>query len=377
MPTVSIVLFRMFHYRIDFLNQLRAKLATEAIELIVYYGKPTKQSLQRKDSQTLEWGKEIPTRTITIGGKEIMLQLPPMAILNSSLIVCMQENRLLVNYALQLTTMFNRNSKFAFFGHGKNFQSKSSNGVREKFKKMIVKRSDWFFAYTALSKNVLLDSDYPEECISVVNNTIDTKLFATEISSKSDVEKKRFKEKLGIPDDAVVGLFCGSIYKMKLPQFVIDSCIKIKKEHANFHLIVLGAGPDAHVFEEASKIYSWIHYRGMQKGEEKTLAYSIAEIIVNPGLVGLHIVDSFSAGVPMVTSRVPYHSPEYQYLEDGINGIVTENNVNEYSKGVIEILHDRNKIKIISNNALSSAETYSLEKMVESFVTGIKSAIDK
>jgi len=365
----------MFHYRIDFLNQLRKKLAAEGIELVVYYGKPTRQSLERKDSQLLEWGKEIPTRTLTVAGKEILLQIPPRAIFKSDLIICMQENRLLINYVLQLATLFNKKCRFAFFGHGKNFQSTSSKGIRERFKQLIVKRSDWFFAYTDLSKKVLIQSGYPEERITVVNNTIDTRLFADAISTKSDFEKSQYRDQLKIPEDAVVGLFCGSIYALKMPQFVLDSCLVIKLRVPGFHLIVLGDGPDAYLFDDASKAQPWIHFRGMQKGDEKSLAYSVASAVINPGLVGLHIVDSFSAGVPMVTTHMPYHSPEYEYLQNGVNGVVTQSSVEAYASAVVELFLSQDKTDQISTNALASAKTYSLENMVDGFAHGIQKAI--
>ena len=39
----------------------------------------------------------------------------------------------------------------------------------------------------------------------------------------------------------------------------------------------------------------------MKKGREKAAWFKLASVVLNPGLVGLHILDSFWAGVPMVT----------------------------------------------------------------------------
>jgi len=365
----------MFHYRVDFLNALRARLKEEGIELVVYYGNPTQQSKERQDSEILPWATEITTKSITIAGKEILLQIPPRKLFKSNVIICMQENRLLINYFLQLITLFKPQCHFTFFGHGRNFQSIAQQGIRERFKKIIVGRSDHFFAYTELSKQALLSSGYSEAKITVVNNTIDADIFSSKVRNVSQQAIAEYKSHLGLPDNAVVALFCGSIYDLKKPSFLIEAVDRIKTALPELHLIVVGAGPTQHVIEEASSTRDWIHYQGMQKGDEKTLAYASCKIILNPGLVGLHIVDALSAGKPMITTNMPYHSPEYAYLENNVNGIVTEENVESYASVVIELLTDDDKLRTISEAALSAKDNYSLANMVDAFTKGIKTVL--
>jgi hypothetical protein len=45
---------------------------------------------------------------------------------------------------------------------------------------------------------------------------------------------------------------------------------------------------------------------------------------------------------PIITTNYPFHSPEIDYLENGINGLVAENNIEDYSKTVIEVLKPKN-----------------------------------
>lgn len=372
MQTVSIVLFRMFHYRIDFLNALRESLKSEDIHLNVYYGKPTQQSIERKDTEVLSWAHEIPTSSIAIGGKEILLQVPPKNILKSDIIICMQENRLLINYVLQLVTLFIPRCHFTFFGHGKNFQSTTQQGFREKFKKLVMNRSDHFFAYTELSEKVLLERGYDKNKITVVNNTIDAAIFSQEVQNVTDSALIDYKRKLNIPTNATIALFCGSIYDLKKPHFLVSACDKVREFIPNFHLIVLGAGPEENVFRDAAIDREWVHYRGMQKGEEKALAYRCCSVILNPGLVGLHIVDALSAGKPMITTDMPFHSPEFAYLDNNVNGIVTKENIDDYATETIELLNDIQRLELMSATAFESKTKYSLANMVAAFVDGIK-----
>ena len=94
-----------------------------------------------------------------------------------------------------------------------------------------------------------------------------------------------------------------------------------------------------------------------------------------PGLVGLGILDSFALAVPLVTTDIPIHSPEIEYLENHVNGVMTRHDVNEYANVVVSLLADEHKYQLLKSAALLSSEKYSVEDMVENFIQGILSAI--
>ncbi len=371
---VSIVLFRMFHYRVDFLNLLKDDLAKSGIKLIVYYGKPSSESLSRKDAETLNWGTEIYSRVATVRNKEIMLQIPPIAIFRSDLTIVMHENRMLINYVFQLLRPALR-MKFAFWGHGQNFQSNRPDGFRERFKSKLAHQSDWYFAYTELSKQALVRANYPAERITVFNNTIDSSKFSRLVDRVTPEQKTEFLNKLNIPDDAQIALFCGSIYSLKRPRELLESVYAIRKSVENLHFIIIGAGPDSDLFLAADDSHNWIHYIGMQKGLKKSIAYSVCDVILNPGLVGLHVVDAFSAGRVFITMEAEFHSPEFAYLENGKNGIVTSFSVEEYVAQTVSVLTDSQRRQAIENAARASSDSLSLQNMVNRFVEGIKSTL--
>ena len=55
-----------------------------------------------------------------------------------------------------------------------------------------------------------------------------------------------------------------------------------------------------------------------------------------PGAVGLGILDSFALQTPMVTTTQNFHGPEIEYLENGKNGIITEDNIETYTNAIIK-----------------------------------------
>ena len=99
--------------------------------------------------------------------------------------------------------------------------------------------------------------------------------------------------------------------------------------------------------------------------------------MLNPGLVGLSVLDAFALGLPMVTCDLPYHSPEIEYLVDGENGLVlaADTSAAEYGDNVAALMNDSDRLNRLSAGALASAEQYTVEEMVDRFATGILTAL--
>lgn len=121
----------------------------------------------------------------------------------------------------------------------------------------------------------------------------------------------------------------------------------------------------------------WAHWVGTKFNKEKVAFLSIASVILNPGLVGLGILDSFASGVPMVTTDCGIHSPEISYLKNDVNGIMTEPDVHQYSIACIALLRDHSRLRRLRENCLESAKEYTLENMANRFVKGIVSCLNE
>jgi glycosyltransferase involved in cell wall biosynthesis len=85
-----------------------------------------------------------------------------------------------------------------------------------------------------------------------------------------------------------------------------------------------------------------LHALGPKFGAEKTLYVSLGKVWLMPGLVGLGVLDSFAYETPMVTTQLPYHSPEIDYLQDGVNGVIVRDSDNPqaYADAVHRVLSD-------------------------------------
>lgn len=367
---VVILQHRLLHYRVELFEKLKERCEAAGIELCLVHGDATDSERKKNDTGHLSWARMVANRYFRIASKDILWQPFPREYRDADLVILMQENRLLSNYLHLLSRKFS-DRKIAYWGHGVNFQSTSSTGLRERWKKLWLDKVDWWFAYTSITQGILLKSGYMDDCITVLNNAIDNGSFQSDLNSVSCADIRDLRNSMGIAVDDPVGLFCGSLYPEKRPELLLDAADLVKKELPGFHLIVIGDGPSASLISKASASRPWIHWVGAKRGKDKAKYFKLGKVILNPGLVGLHVLDSFCSGVPMVTTHDALHSPEVAYLKPGQNGMVVSSDAEEYASTIIEIFRDSTLYSVLSAGALESSREYTLDNMVDRFYGGI------
>ena len=84
----------------------------------------------------------------------------------------------------------------------------------------------------------------------------------------------------------------------------------------------------------------WAVYLGPLVDREKVKHFMISKLMLMPGLVGLAVLDTFAMGVPLVTTDVPFHSPEIDYLENGHNEVIVKpaHDLTLYTSTVADLL---------------------------------------
>jgi glycosyltransferase involved in cell wall biosynthesis len=126
---------------------------------------------------------------------------------------------------------------------------------------------------------------------------------------------------------------------------------------------------------EAAATRPWLHLLGVRKGREKALYFRMSHVMLNPGLVGLHIVDAFCSGLVMITTKTARHSPEYSYLRSGENGLAVDDSPEIYSRAVLGLISNPARLAQMQKAALADSERYTLDNMVNRFVDGIEAAL--
>jgi glycosyltransferase involved in cell wall biosynthesis len=156
----------------------------------------------------------------------------------------------------------------------------------------------------------------------------------------------------------------------------MDAIQRIRSEVPDFEMLFIGDGPLRSVVQNIAARYSWIRWVGGRIGREKVLHALLGQLILNPGLVGLGILDSFALGIPMVTTDCGIHSPEIAYLKSGYNGLMTNNSVESFVRTVVDIYRNELARERLSNACMASSCDYSLEAMSTNFASGIRKALE-
>ena len=315
----------------------------------------------------LNGGISFENKTLHVGEKELIWQPCLKDLKDADMVIVEQANKLLVNYYL----MFARgwlNLKFCYLGHGRNRQMREDS-IYNKFKYLFTKKCDWWFAYTQEVKDFLIDRGYPKNRITSIQNAIDTKELQKQFSQVSQTETDSIKKELGI-DTNCIGIYCGAMYKEKRIDFILEACYKIKKSIPEFNMLFIGSGEDLNKVEDAAKKHNWIHSLGSKFGKERVKYFKIALLQIMPGAVGLGVLDSFAMETPLITTVQEFHGPEIYYIENGTNGLITNDNIEEYSNAIVELLISKKYLEM-ADFCRISAKKYTIENMVENFKTGI------
>jgi glycosyltransferase involved in cell wall biosynthesis len=361
---VSLLLEEIPHYREAFLDGLHSRLLTEGISLRVYYGR----ARHAPSEPAKDWVRRVPTFAGRLFNLDFVLQRAFGSVAECDLVIVEQANRHLVNYALHARRFVSGN-RLAYWGHGRNLQSPAPRGVRERLKVSLLRQVDWWFAYTEATRAYLIERRYPTECITVVNNSQDDVVLRNGLDSCRLLGREAVRERLGC-GSGPIALYCGRLSDLKRIDFLLAAAKRIRALQPTFELLIVGDGPNRPAVESAAKQFPWLHYVGPVVDASRAQYWYAADVALIPGAVGLVIVDSFITGCPLVTTAHASHGPEFTYLKSGYNGIASTGDLHAYVHDVVSLLCHRERLRQLQVGCAESAGRYSLERMIENFVTG-------
>jgi glycosyltransferase involved in cell wall biosynthesis len=353
--TVTFIQEWLPRYRLPFFNLLRDLLGTQRIELRLYYGQPVGAVAKRSDAAGLPWAHQVVNTHLG----PLVWQPVCRQARRADLVIVEQANRLALNYLL-LAARSASGPRVAFFGHGANLQGNPAS-LRERWKRMLVRTPDWWFAYTDGAAGRVVSAGYPANRITVVQNAVDT-------SGLAEVD---------IPKQTGRCIYVGSLYESKRLPFLLEAADSIAANVPHFELIVVGDGPLRPWLQSEAEIRPWLHQEGLNHGVQRDRLFASSELTLVPGSVGLVVVDSFAARAPLVTVHEALHGPEIEYLQEGVNGRVIElESVENYADAVTQLLVDRAFREKLADGCARSSKKYTVEAMATNFASGIIAALD-
>jgi glycosyltransferase involved in cell wall biosynthesis len=373
MNRVLIIEAQIKQYRFPFYQGLRTELARSGIELSVGYSDPNPAEASKRDNSDLppEYGKKV--RGYWLFGDKVLLQPLLISALRADLVIVDQANKFVLNHLLLPLSRLGL-KRVAFWGHGENFQPEQLR-FSEWYRRKTLSTVSWWFAYTERTARYLISNGVSPSRITAVDNAVDTSAIRRDVSSISAEHRIALRKHLGISESARVGIFCGMLDKIKSVPFLLDAAKLIRDRISDFHLILVGGGPDETSIQAAAARVDWIHYMGPQFGKRKSELLAISDILLMPGKVGLVILDAFAAGLPFLTTHLTIHCPEIEYLQQGFNGLLSEPNVSAFANMTASLLQDRESLERLRQGARESGSKYTIENMVTNFELGIRQCL--
>lgn len=364
-PEVTIVQRRLTGYRVQFFERLRALLAAEGVRLRLLHGDPTPLEATKRDGGHLPWAEHVRTRYLA--GDRLCWQSFGAQTRSSDLVVVTQENKLLYNFVAMTVA---RPPRLAFWGHGANLQAENRDSWKERVKRWTTCKVDWWFAYTELSAGLVRQQGFPPERITVLDNAIDTHQLAGWCASIDEQRKAELCAKWGLRGRHV-GLFLGSLYADKRVDFLLDAAEEIRRRVPDFELLIVGAGPLQGRVDAFCANRPWARSLGHRQGIEKAEALAVAHVMLNPGLVGLGILDAFVSRVPLLTVDCGKHGPEIAYLEHGRNGWMVPDGMMPFVEAACLLLTQQELRAQLQSGCAIAAGRYTVEGMARRFADGI------
>jgi glycosyltransferase involved in cell wall biosynthesis len=361
---VVIVQEFLTHYRVDFFAELRERLAAHDVDLDLVVGAPNEERSQRSDAGELPWATRVRTRHLSLPRAGALVWLPALRpCLGADLVVVEQGNRHVLNYLL-LAARKVGGPRVALWGHGRNRQSRRPHGVKERWKRRWLRRPDWWFAYTASVADEVVAAGFPRARMTVVQNSI------RPAATSAPVERVA-----RVPGRCV---FVGSLYDDKRLDVLVAAGDVVARRVANFGLDIVGEGPGRAFVVETARSRPWLDVVGALREGELASRLASAELALMPGLVGLAVIEAFAAGTPVVTMEWEHHSPEFDYLENGVNAVVLPAGTTaaEFGAAVAELLADPARLQRLRDGCRVAAATYTLAAMVDNFAAGVTAALD-
>lgn len=364
-------------YRLEFFEQLRDTLLENDVELTVVYGQAVGADIRKSDSCELRSGIFRRNRVITLAGRPVIWQAIESRLLSQDLIIVEQASKLLLNYRLLLRQSLG-GASVGFWGHGENLQRHTASAVGEAVKRKVSTLPHWWFAYTEGSKQRVERLGYPASRITVVQNAIDTTGLRDGIDALSCEDLEDFRQEYALRK-GLIAIYIGSLYAEKRLEFLIAAASEIGAMLPGFRLLVGGDGPLRGLVERAAAESPVIRYLGRLDGRRRHVALAAADITLMPGLVGLAVLDAFAAGAPIVTTDVPYHSPEIEYVRSGENGIVLPRSASssDYATAVACLLSDGQRLERLQAGCVVASGRYTTEEMVRRFSEGVHGALER
>jgi glycosyltransferase involved in cell wall biosynthesis len=244
----------------------------------------------------------------------------------------------------------------------------------------------------------MLEGETLKRCdvVCVINNEL--KRYATGLGAspekirvvKAGVDTDRFKpgmsrypmrKKLGIGKDDIVLFFMGWLYAFSGLKEVAVDLIKVRDEHPDLRLVIVGEGDLFHELEQIKKEYGLeqLILAGRQAYETIPRFIAASDVCLLPAynnevmrnIVPIKMYEYMACGRPVIATRLPGIMNEFGFH----NGVIYVNRPTEVLATAVKISNHRANLSRYGAKARKLVEKYSWDKVTNEFEDVLRAAL--
>ena len=371
-------------YRVAFYQRLN-QLGPD--RYVVFHGKPPAHSGHYELPLAIDFPNVwVRNMTLSMAGYDVIYQSVLRAILSGSYdaVVVGHELKFLSNMFLFLLFKMMR-KPVLFWGHGFNKQQERVlDGGRVaatigKLKGALARWADHYLVYSEGGAQSVMQLGMPSDKITVIRNTLDMEeqrvLYET-FQSADPIELRRHTP---LRSDSLVLLYVGRMYKEKHLEEALEVVRRVNGEHlcpTPIELVMIGDGPELERLRTLGTDLQAVHFLGEIYDQAVIAQYMrLASAMIIPGKVGLVANHALSHGLPVMTRAHARHAPEVEYIESGYNGLIVEGDFDAFLHAVVGYLKSPERQLAMSEAALATRQTLTLEFMAAGFQRAVQQAL--
>jgi glycosyltransferase involved in cell wall biosynthesis len=374
------------HYRVRFYELLNQ---VSAMEYVVFHGEPASGSgwIAAKGPFNFpnRWAEN---RELHLGGWTALYQPVIREITGGGydVVVLGHEVKFLSNILLALLCKA-RGIPVLYWGFGYHvrigfgFTSESkgwASWLAAQVKNGLTRLADGYLAYTKSGAERLAAVGFPPDRTFVVQNTIDISEQCRIYDSLKGADPRDLRQAVGLRPDSVVLIYIGRLLEAKHVDVLIEAVKRINRQRDSkvaVEAVIIGSGPIMDALKQQAGDNPAIRFLGQIDDDLVGRYMKVAAAVVIPGQNGLAINHAFSQGRPIITRRHALHSPEFEYISDGYNGLIIEGDIDTFVATLARFVASPEWQRQLSDGALRSREGLRLEHMVQKFDDGVKAII--
>jgi glycosyltransferase involved in cell wall biosynthesis len=283
-----------------------------------------------------------------------------------------EELKYLSNIALALVLRM-RGRPFLFWGFGyhqydrpqETRLARATAAAAGWAKKLLCGVASGYLVYTQGGERALRKQGSPRR-VAVLKNTIDTEREAGFRAKVASEPLDLLCHELGVRSCSVKLLYFGRLVVTKYVDILINYARRCLEAGREVDVIIFGRGSDE---DRLRSLAADLENVMFHKHDDLKLARAlrVSAAVVIPGYVGLAVTHGFAHGVPMLTREGQLHSPEVEYIEHTVNGLILPEPLAAFFQALDAFVDDRDLQRRLAEGAEQTARSIDINHMVATF----------